>query len=214
MAVDTRSAAPPVLRESGGSWRPRLGLAALLPIVFAAANGLAFYLVRPDVNDLWAARARASAAAHGVGLTYWFSWFGGGTTPGNYSIVTPYASALIGTELLGALAALAAVVLAAVALRGTHYPVAGTWVAAIGAALNTWSGRVPFLLGMAFAVGAIIAVRAQRRGPAVLLTLIGVVASPVAGAFVCMALSGTFLTTRTKAFRPIIAWTVGAACIS
>jgi len=214
MAVDTRSAAPPVLRERGVPGRPWSNWPALLPIVFAAANGLAFYLVRPDVNDLWAARARASAASHGVGLTYWFSWFGGGTTPGNYSVLTPYASALIGTELLGALSALAAVGLAAVAVRGTRYPVAATWVAAVGAALNTWSGRVPFLFGMVFAVGAIIAVRERRRVPAILLTLVGILASPVAGAFICMGLSGTFLTTRTKEYRPIIAWTAGAACLS
>jgi len=217
MAVDTRTAAPPVLREPGAParrWPALPPWPALLPIAFAAANGLAFYLIRPDVNDLWAARARASAASHGVGLTYWFSWFGGGTTPGNYSVLTPYASAFIGTELLGALSALAAVALASVAVRGTRYPVAATWVAAVGAALNTWSGRVPFLFGMVFAVGAIIAVRAKRRGPAVLLTLLGILASPVAGAFICMGLSGTFLTTRTKEYRPIIAWTVGASCLA
>ena len=221
MAVDTRSAAPPALREPGllaRRWPGWPGWPAAwpvaLPVLFAAANGLAFYLIRPDVNDLWAARARASAASHGVGLTYWFSWFGGGTTPGNYSVLTPYASAFIGTELLGALSALAAVALAAVAVRGTRYPVAATWVAAVGAALNTWSGRVPFLFGMVFAVGAIIAVRAKRRGPAVLLTLVGILASPVAGAFICMGLSGTFLTTRTKEYRPIIAWTVGASCLA
>src|SRR3954451_1912566 len=198
MAVDTRSEAPPLLKDASGAWRRRRELAALLPFLFAAANGLAFYLVRPDVNDLWAARARASAAAHGVGLTYWFSWFGGGTTPGNYSVLTPYASALIGTELVGALSALVTVGLVAVAVRGTRFPAAATWVAAVGAALNTWSGRVPFLFGMAFAVGAIIAVRAQRRVPAILLTLVGILASPVAGAFMCLGLSGTFLTTRTK----------------
>jgi len=217
MAVDTRSAAPPVLREPGAEPRRRLvrpPLPVLLPVVFAALNGLAFYLIRPDVNDLWAARARASAASHGVGLTYWFSWFGGGTTPGNYSVLTPYASAWIGTELVGALAALLAVGLTAVAVRGTRYPAAATWVAAVGAALNTWSGRVPFLLGMAFAVAAIIAVRAQRRVPAVLLTLVAILASPVAGAFICMGLSGTFLTTHTKAYRPIISWTVAAACVA
>ena len=59
MAVDTRSAAPPVLREPGAEPRRRLvrpPLPVLLPVVFAALNGLAFYLIRPDVNDLWAAR--------------------------------------------------------------------------------------------------------------------------------------------------------------
>src|SRR4051794_12960091 len=209
MAVDTRSAAPPVLRESGGSWRPRLGLAALLPIVFAAANGLAFYLVRPDVNDLWAARARASAAAHGVGLTYWFSWFGGGSTPGNYSVLTPYVSATLGTELVGALSAVAVTVLITVAVRGTRYPVPAAAVGALATGLNLWSGRVPFLLGAAFAIGVLIAVRHRNRSATVGLTLLSILASPVSGAFVALALTGTFLTTGTKRYRTVIACAIG-----
>ena len=52
-----------------------------------------------------------------------------------------------------------------------------------------------------------IAVRRGRTAAAVALTLLSILASPVSGAFVCMGLSGTFLTTRTKAYRPIIAYT-------
>src|SRR5689334_20751697 len=86
--------------------RPRQ-LRWALPTVVTALNAVAFVLARPDVSDLWAARARASAVSHGVGLTYWFNWFGG-STPGNYSIFTPYVCSLIGTELVGALSAVAA----------------------------------------------------------------------------------------------------------
>jgi hypothetical protein len=43
---------------------------------------------------------------------------------------------------------------------------------------------------------------------------VAILGSPVAGAFICMGLSGTFLTTRTKAYRPIIAWTVGTALLA
>ena len=218
MALATRNAEQRAPHRHGPSAGARgwlgVDVRALLPVLFAAANGLAFYLIRPDVNDLWAARARASAADHGVGLTYWFSWFGGGTTPGNYSVVTPYVSALIGTELVAALSAVAVTALAAVAVRGTRYPVAATWVAAVAAALNTWSGRVPFLFGMTFAVGAIIAVRSQRRAAAIVLTLVSILASPVSGAFICMGLTGTFLTTRTKEYRSIVAWTVGTASVA
>ncbi|HEU5267254.1 MAG TPA: hypothetical protein VFU35_11170, partial [Jatrophihabitans sp.] len=202
---------PPSPRRRGGLRLPPLPM--LAPSVVAALNGVLFVLVRPDVNDLWAARARASAVQHGVGLTYWFSWFGGGSTPGNYSVVTPYLSAYLGTELVGAVAALAVTVLATIALRGTRHPLAATWIAAFGAGINLWSGRVPFLLGAAFAVGALIAVRARRPLPTVLLTVASLLASPVAGAFLALGLSGTFLTTRTREWRPIIAWAAGTVGI-
>jgi hypothetical protein len=184
----------------------RLDLATLAPSLFAAANGLAFFLVRPGVNDLWAARARASAAAHGVGLGYWFSWFGGGSTPGNYSVLTPYLCAAVGTELVGSLAAFAATALGTVLVRGTRHPHAAAAVAALAAGINLWSGRIPFLLGSAIAVGALIALRRGNRPATAALTLLSILASPVSGAFVLMGLSGTFLTTRTRSYRPIIGW--------
>src|SRR3954452_6615053 len=213
MAVTTSSATRHPVLPAGRRFEPP-PLRLVAPSLFAALSGIAFVVLRPGVNDLSAARARASAVEHGVGLTYWFSWFGGGATPGNYSVLSPYTSALIGTEVLGALSALGVTVLATIAARGTVYPVAGAWVAAVAAALNLWSGRVPFLFGSAFAVGAVIAIRHQRRLPAVGLTLVSILASPVSGAFICMGLSGTFLTTRTKEYRPIIAWVVGTSLAS
>jgi hypothetical protein len=184
------------------------------PSAFVVVNAIAFYLIRPGVNDLWAARARASAVSHGVGLSYWFSWFGGGTTPGNYSVLTPYVCAAIGTELVGALSAVAVTVLITVAVRGTAHPFAASVVGAVATALNLWSGRIPFLLGAAVGVGAVIAVRRGHRSATVGLTLLSILASPVAGAFIVMGLSGTFLTTRTKAYRPIIAYAVVTTAVA
>lgn len=186
-----------------------------IPSALAALNAIAFVLVRPDVNDLWAARARASAVSHGVGLFYWFGWFGG-STPGNYSVLTPYLCSLIGTELVGALAAVAVTVLATALIRGLRHPVPAAAVAAVSAGINLWSGRVPFLLGCALGLGAVIALRRRRRALTVGLTLLSILASPVSGAFVAMGLSGTFLTTRTKHWRRPIGWvviTVGLALI-
>jgi hypothetical protein len=187
-----------------------------VPTVITALNAVAFLLVRPDVSDLWAARARASAVDHGVGLSYWFNWFGG-STPGNYSVFTPYLCALVGTELLGALAAVAATGLATILLRGTRHPLAASALAAVSIIANLWSGRIPFLLGGAFGVAALIAVRSHRRAWTVGLTLLSVLASPVTGAFLAIGLSGTFLTTRTKVYRPIVTFavlTAGAALIA
>jgi hypothetical protein len=208
-SAPSRQPALPVRRLRG--WTDP---AVYAPAVFAVANAVAFFIVRPGVNDLWAARARASAAAHGVGLGYWFSWFGGGSTPGNYSVLTPYLSAAIGTELVGALAAVGASVLIIVLVRDTPHPFTASAIGALAVALNLWSGRVPFLLGGVAAVGALIAVKRRQRAATVGLTLLSIAASPVAGAFLVMGLSGTFLTTRTKAYRPIIAYVAITAAIA
>ncbi|MGI8761831.1 MAG: hypothetical protein ACR2LF_11180 [Jatrophihabitantaceae bacterium] len=199
--------------------QPAGGLNALgrfAPLVLAALNAIAFLVVRPDVNDLWAARARASAVQNGVGLTYWFSWFGGGSTPGNYSVLTPYLSALITTELLAALSAVAIPLLCMPLLRGTAHPLAGTAIAAYAAAVNLWSGRVPFLFGAAIAIGALICVRNRRLTAAVLLGLLSILASPVTGVFLAMGLSGVFISYRDYrriAWITIVAIGVGLGAV-
>jgi len=177
-----------------------------VPTSFALVNAALFFILRPGVNDLWAARARGSAARHGVGPTYWFSWFGGGSTPGNYSVLTPYLSAYLGTELVGALSAVAITLLVAPLVRGTAHPAAAMAVATAASGVNLWSGRIPFLLGSALGVAALIAVRRRRPGWAVLATLATILASPVSDAFVALGLVGTLLTSRP--YRYVSATTI------
>jgi hypothetical protein len=146
-------------------------------------------------------------------LSYWFSWFSG-STPGNYSVFTPSLCALIGTELLGALAAVTTMVLTTLLVRGTRHPHAAAWFAAFAIVANLWSGRIPFLVGSALGVAALIAARRQQRAPTVGWTVLSVLASPVTGAFLALGLSGTFLTTRTRSYRPVIAWAAGTAVVA
>ena len=82
---------------------------------------------------------------------------------GNYSLVTPYLCAAIGTELVGALSGVAAVVLVCVAVRDTAHETTAAYFGALGVLSTMWSGRIPFLLGSAFALGALIAVRYGKR---------------------------------------------------
>ena len=182
----------------------------LAPTVFVAANAIAFCLVRPDVPDLWAARARAAAAADGVGLTYWFSWFGG-MTPGEYSVITPFVCALLGTEVVAAVSAVAVCSIATWLVRDTRRPTAATWTVAVSAVINLWCGRVPFLLGAAFAVASIVFVRRRRSAPAALLAVLSVLASPVSGAFLGMALSGVLVAPRMRSYRAAVLVTIASA---
>jgi hypothetical protein len=189
-----------------GSERRRL----LAPTAFVALNAIAFCVVRPDVPDLWAARARASAAADGVGLTYWFSWFGG-STPGEYSVITPFMCALVGTELVAAAAAVLVSGMGTWLVRDTRRPTVAAWTVAISALVNLWCGRVPFLLGGAFAVASIVFVRRRRKAPAALLAVLSVLASPVSGAFLGMALSGVLVAPRVRAYRSTVLVTMASA---
>ena len=192
----------------------RVGLArrfsspAVPPTLLAAAGAIAFLIVHPAVGDLWAARARESAASHGVGLTYWFSWFGGGSTPGNYSVLTPYLSVLFGAALLGALATVAITPLCWRLVQGTNHAMAATWTATVVTGFSLWSGRIPFAVGTAVSVAALIAVRGRRPWPAALGTVLAVFTSPVSGAFIAFGLAGTLLTDRS--YRLITATTIGA----
>ena len=184
----------------------------LYPAAFAFACALAFLVVRPPVGDLWAARARQSAVAHGVGLTYWFSWFGGGSTPGNYSVLTPFVSAVFGAALLGALATAAITVLCWQLVQGSRYPLAATWAATFTAGFSLWSGRIPFALGTAISIAALIGVREQRRWRAIICTALAVLVSPVSGALIALGLTGTFLVSRSH--RVISALTILTAAFT
>lgn len=176
-----------------------------IPTLIATANAIAFFVLRPGVNDLWAARARASAVSHGVGLTYWFSWFGGGSTPGNYSVLSPWLSALTSAEFVGAVSAVAITLLTAAAVKDTRHPAAATGVATVCVALNLWSGRVPFLLGCVFALVALIAVIHRNSVVTVLATVLAVLSSPVSAAFLALGLAGTVLRDRTHRVPAAIA---------
>ena len=166
----------------------------LAPSLVAALDAVAFVLIAPNVNDIFAGLARESAVLHGVGLNYWFGWFGGGSTPGNYSVLTPYLSAAIGATALLALTTAAITPLAWSLLRGTAHPLPALWAATGTAALNMWSGRVPFALGSLLTLVTVLLLRRRRHWPAGVAALLVVASSPVSGAFLLLLLAGVFLT--------------------
>lgn len=191
----------------------------LVPVAVGAVDAAVFAIVAPNVNDIFAATARASAVLHGVGLDYWFGWFGGGSTPGNYSVLTPYLAALVSAIGLAAIATAATAPAAWLALRETRHPVAGLWVVVLTAGLNMWSGRVPFALGCLMAVLATVYVLRRRAWLAALFGLLTVASSPVSAAFLALVLVGVFLSrpewrrTSVLAVLPIGVAMVGVAIL-
>ncbi len=168
-----------------------------LPVLLAAVSSVAFLLVDPPVGDLWAARARQSAAQHGVGLRYWFPWFGG-TVPGHYSVLEPTLTRVVSTEVLGAVAAVLLVALTQLLVRGSSHPLAATWIALVAVVLDLWSGRIPFAVGSVLMLATLLLVRANRGLPAAAVTVVTALVSPVAAAFAALGVCGLVVHDRAR----------------
>lgn len=161
-------------------WRP------LLPLLVALIAIVALWIAHPTVGDLQAAIAREEAARSGVGLGYWFGWYGG-VSPGSYSLVVPALSTVTGSLLLLCLATAAIALLAFPLSKGGAHPTLVVWAITIAAVLNMLSGRVAFAVGGAIALAAIVACKRGNRALTVIGLLVAGLASPLAPAFVGLA---------------------------
>jgi hypothetical protein len=173
----------------------------LLPAwLLTAALAALYLLLAPASSDLAAAGYRSDLFSR-AGFTLWDNgWYGGHHLPA-YSLLAPPLGALLGPQLLGALAATVAAGLFAALVRGGFAPraerAAALWFA-FGAGVELFTNRIPFELGVAIALGALVTARAAR-GPgrrgrraavavlALALALLCPLASPVAGAFLALA---------------------------
>jgi hypothetical protein len=132
------------------------------------------------------------------GLTVWNAqWYGGHHVLG-YSLAFAPLSVWPGPDWVGVVAAVAAVALFAPlarrAARATGASAAAaegaTWLFAAAVLSNLLIGRMPFTLGIAFAVGAWACAErpgAAWRAAAAACALAGVLSSPVAGVFLVLA---------------------------
>jgi len=184
-----------------------------LATALTAVLGLVYVIVAPPSTDLAAAAYRSTLFSH-VGFTLWDnSWYGGHHLPA-YSLLAPALGAWLGPQLLNALAMVAATALFALLLEGC-FPARATRIAAIwfaiGASFALLANRVPYDLGLALGLGALLVLRGAsergqrsgrlaqlgRRAAALALAVLCAVASPVAGAFLALAGLAWTLTSRT-----------------
>ncbi|HEV7205493.1 MAG TPA: hypothetical protein VGN18_12850 [Jatrophihabitans sp.] len=158
----------------------------------ALAAGLAGVAIATSARwgpDWPAQEFRAWSAAHN-GLTAWTNqWYSGQALPG-YSVIYPVVGGVLGAALTGLLAAVVAALGAfRLAPAGSPRRRAGYHASVclvLGADLLI--GQVPYLLGVAAGVWAIALVRSDRRLAAACLAGLSSLGSPLAGAFVLLAI--------------------------
>ncbi|MCL7457840.1 hypothetical protein ABT235_08405 [Micromonospora echinofusca] len=201
--------------------RSRVVAVAAVSAVLLAGAWLA---LPPTGSDLAAQVARADFfSAHGLAPVD-LRWYGGVQQFG-YSLLSQPVMALLGVRVTGALALVAAATaFAALLVRtGVPRPLLGSLVGVLTIAGNLVSGRVTYGLGVAFGLGALLALtlgpaaatdarpggppgagphgRAGRRrlvrlGLAAAGALLASATSPVAGLFVGLAGAALLLTRR------------------
>ena len=164
----------------------------LWALLVAVALGVVDLVVAPASGDLAAASYRSYLFAR-AGLTVWDDgWYSGHYLPA-YSLLSPELGAWLGPRLVEVAAATVAAVLFAILIDG-HFPARATRLAsawfALGVGIELASGRVPFDIGLALGIGALLAAVRGRRATALALGALSSLGSPVAGAFlglVCVA---------------------------
>ncbi len=180
-ATITAPAVAPIRRLGAERWWPLVpaGLAAALAIVAIAAGWRG--------SDLPAHFFRV-ALVERDGFEIWNNqWFGGHHTLG-YGALFPVLGAAIGIWPVAVLSAATAALLSDILItRGLgHRSIpASLWFAA-GTVTNVAIGRLPFALGLAIGLGALVAAQAKRPVITVLLVVATAGASPVVSAFLAL----------------------------
>lgn len=154
-----------------------------------AVLGIVFVAVAPSSADLAAAAYRSELFGR-AGFTVWDNgWYGGHHLPA-YSLLAPALGWLLGPLVLGALSMTVAAALFAALIEGRFQRratrIAALWFA-LGAGIELFSCRIPFCLGLAIGLGALVAGQRGRRALALTLAVVCALASPVAGLFLALA---------------------------
>jgi hypothetical protein len=160
----------------------------LAPAALAAAMGAAYVLLNVRSADL-AAHEFRSALVGEEGLTLWNgNWYGGHHTL-SYSLLFPPLAALLGPKVVGALAVAGAAAAFAALARERFGPRAlfGVLLFCATAGSLLFSGRLPFALGVAIGLAALLAHQRDRPWLAAALALACPLASPLAGLFLALA---------------------------
>lgn len=183
----------------------------LAPVIAAAGIAALYLILDLRTGDLAAHLYRADLFAR-EGFTIWNgNWYGGHHTPA-YSVLFPPLAHLLTPQVAGALAAVAAAALFEPLAR-TQFGERARWGAlwfGVAVGVSLFTGRLPFLLGVAVGLGALVALQRGRLALAGALALTCSLASPVAGLFLALAAVAYELAARTRSGAALAALAVAA----
>jgi hypothetical protein len=158
-------------------------------VLLALAVAVVYLIWQPRTVDLAAHTFRADLFGQ-QGFTIWNGqWYGGHHTPA-YSILSPPLAWLLGAPLALAIASVASAALFAPLMRGAFGDHRARWGSiwfGVGTATLLFTSRLPFAIGVAFGLAALLALQRRRYVAAVVLAVLCPLGSPVAGLFLAMA---------------------------
>jgi hypothetical protein len=188
---DGASPSPRIDRGPPGAarWYRRIDPWHAAPIAIALLFAVAYLIWQPRTVDLAAHTFRADLFGK-EGFTIWNGqWYGGHHTPA-YSVLSPPLAWLLRPPFALALSALASAALFPPLARGWFGEERARWGSIwFGAATATllFTSRLPFAIGVAFGLAALLALQRRRYWLAILLAVLCPLGSPVAGLFLAMA---------------------------
>jgi hypothetical protein len=172
-----------------GTWRQRINWWHVAPVASSLAFAIGYLIWRPRTVDLAAHTFRADLFGE-QGFTIWNGlWYGGHHTPA-YSIISPPLTWLLTPPIALAVASVACAALFAPLARGAFGEEQARWGTlwfGIGSATLLFTSRLPFAIGIAFGLAALLALQRRRFGWAIVFAILSPLGSPVAGLFLAMA---------------------------
>ena len=161
----------------------------MAPVAIAVVIAIGYLIWEPRTVDLAAHTFRADLFGK-EGFTIWNGqWYGGHHTPA-YSIISPPLAWLLTPPVALALAAVACAALFPPLARGAFGEQAARWGSiwfGIGATTLLFTARLPFAIGIAFGLAALLALQRRRYAWAIVFAILSPLGSPVAGLFLAMA---------------------------
>lgn len=162
---------------------------SVAPAAVALAFGVFYLVLEPRPGDLAAHVFRADLFGR-EGFTIWNGqWYGGHHTPA-YSVLSPPLAWLLGPRLVLVIAAVASAALFE-RLAREHFGVAAARFGALwfgaGTATLLATSRLPFAVGVALGLAAVLTLRRGRTRSGMALAVLSTLGSPVAGLFLAMA---------------------------
>jgi hypothetical protein len=175
--------------DSERPWYTRVDWWRVAPVAIAIAFAVVYLIWQPRTVDLAAHTFRANLFGE-EGFTIWNGqWYGGHHTPA-YSILSPPLAWLLSPPVALALAAVASAALFTPLARGAFGDERARWGSiwfGVATATLLFTSRLPFALGVAFGLAALLALQRRRYVWAVVFAALCPLGSPVAGLFLSMA---------------------------